>query len=569
MQTTTSPAPSTHQPKIDVNTLVGRRASNRWERTSVGDLLERVRWSYPNKPAIIGCAGAFGNERWSTLTYESADILANQIAHSLLEHGLTRGDRLLFFCENSIEAFITKIGAAKAGVICAPVNVRLGTEVQDYLYDAIEPAAIIADAELLPSASSTIHNSALPKILIPIGEHTEQGNWIRFDDWIEGKPTTEPEVQIHSDDIWQIMFTSGTTSMPKGVMVSHLNSYMAAFSFSMTHSRGLRHESELTICTMLPAIYHAADQCHCFPAFLTGGTLLLGRSSKSEDIAAAITEHKATATFVGSAQMLDELIEAAERRPEEYDLKSMTSFLWAWGALPPATFKKIKERYGDVQVVGILGQTESTASTRFWPDLYIDAYQAASPKVNHVGRPSPLLAAALMSADGTIIDPGAAGVTGEIVYRSPALTPGYYNEEGATTTAVSGGWFHSGDSCQYDDRGILVSVDRYKDMIKSGGENIPSQRIESVLATHPSVQRAAVVGLPHSKWGEAVTGLVILNDESASERELIEHCRTQLGRFEVPKRILVVAELPVSVGGKLRKHVIREQYSEVYADTDS
>jgi acyl-CoA synthetase (AMP-forming)/AMP-acid ligase II len=557
---------------IDVHALTGRRATNRWERMSVGDVFERVRWSYPDKPAIVGCAGAFLSQEWSALSYSQADDRANQVAHALLGLGLTRGDKLLLFCENSVEAFVAKIGAAKAGVVCAPVNVRMGHEVQEHLLRTLEPAAIIADAALLATASPTVRRSALPKVLIGSDPVPAAGDdWIDFHSWVEGNPVEEPVVTIAGDDVWQIMFTSGTTSMPKGVLISHANAYMAACGFSLTHTRGLAREHDLVMCTMLPAIYHAADQCHCFPAFVTGGTLVLGRSSKPADIAAAVTEHRVTATFVGSAQMLGALMDEAAAHPDRYDLSSITSLLWAWGAMPPATTDAVAAICGpDTQLVGIIGQTETTASTRFWPSLYGEEYRRTAPAVNHVGRPSALLAAALLTPEGRVIGPDEVGVPGELVYRSPATSAGYYADPDATADAVRDGWFHSGDTCQYDAHGILVSVDRIKDMIKSGGENIPSQRIETVISDHAEVRRVAVVGLPHPKWGEAVTAMVVVEDASRfDEDDLLEFCGRRLARMEIPKRVVVLDELPTTVGGKIRKSALRSAFHDLYQPVDA
>jgi acyl-CoA synthetase (AMP-forming)/AMP-acid ligase II len=157
------------------------------------------------------------------------------------------------------------------------------------------------------------------------------------------------------------------------------------------------------------------------------------------------------------------------------------------------------------------------------------------------------------------------GVPGEAVYRSPAVTAGYYRDEPATEEAFRYGWFHSGDSCVYDDQGLRIMVDRYKDIVKTGGENVSSLRVEAVLHQHPGVAKAAVIGLPHERWGEAVTAVVVAEPgQEASEADLIAFCHERLAGFETPKRVVFVDALPETVGGKVLKYKLREQYADAY-----
>jgi acyl-CoA synthetase (AMP-forming)/AMP-acid ligase II len=157
-------------------------------------------------------------------------------------------------------------------------------------------------------------------------------------------------------------------------------------------------------------------------------------------------------------------------------------------------------------------------------------------------------------------------VPGEAVYRSPAVTAGYYQDEQATQHAFRHGWFHSGDSCIYDEHGLRVMIDRYKDIVKSGGENVSSIRVEAVLHEHPAVTKAAVIGLPHERWGEAVTAVVIADPAypPAAEQELLDFCRERLAGFETPKSVIFVDRLPETVGGKVLKYKLRQQYETTY-----
>jgi acyl-CoA synthetase (AMP-forming)/AMP-acid ligase II len=207
----------------------------------------------------------------------------------------------------------------------------------------------------------------------------------------------------------------------------------------------------------------------------------------------------------------------------------------------------------------VFGQTESQSCFRFWPQAHPERAAEAMRGTNHVGLPTPILAADVHDPEGRSLV-GEPGVAGEAVYRSPFITQGYYRNLEATEEAFRDGWFHSGDSCRYVEAGSRdqVMVDRIKDVVKSGGENVSSLRVENVLAAHPAVARAAVVGLPDERWGELVTAVVIpVEGGEIVEAELIAWARERLAGYETPKRVIVVTAFPETVGGKVRKHELR------------
>jgi acyl-CoA synthetase (AMP-forming)/AMP-acid ligase II len=550
--------------RIDVETLFGRRAVNRWERTSIGDLFERVRWSTPDKEAIVARQGAFANPERERITYAQADDLATSVATALLARGLQRGDRVLMFCDNSVEAYVAKIGIAKAGLVCAPLNAMVAPDVIAYLIDRIEPRMAIVDAELWPKAQAAFAQTGLrADVTIEIGGGVVDGG-VSIDAFVSEGSTDEPDVEIHGDDIWELICTSGTTAMPKAVMLSHNYSHLAGYNFALTLTRGLRIEDELRLCAFLPLVFHVADQIFSFPAFLSGGTLIMGRRPDAGAIAQAVSDERATALWAGSPTMLQQLAAALETNPE-LDASSLTIAIFGWAALPPSTLAALKQHIGEhFQVCEILGQTESISCHRFWPDRWSELYKRVAPEQNYVGVTNPLLASRIVDAAGEPLPPEP-GLLGEVVYRSPVTTAGYYRDEEATRTAFRSGWFHSGDSCALGEDGLRVMLDRVKDIVKSGGENVSSLRVEAVLHQHPDVEKAAVVGLAHGRWGEAVTAFVIPTDGAALDVDAVSaFCRQRLAGFESPKRVVVVAELPVTVGGKVLKHKLRTEHAGLY-----
>lgn len=521
-------------------------------------------WSYPEKDAIVAWEGAFADPALSRVSYSDADRLANRVANALLARGLSPGDRVLMFCENSAEAYIAKIGIAKAGMTCVPLNPMLATDVVAYLIGRAEPSFTFVDASLWPRAQGAFAEHGLtPDVTIEVGGPPVAGSH-SFTDFVGGAGDSEPDVEIHGDDIWEIIFTSGTTAMPKGAMVSHTYSYLAGYSFALTYSRGIRMECDLKLLSFLPLIFHIADQIMSFPAFLCGGTLIMGRAFDAPAIAAAIDRERPTGLWGGSPAMVGEVVAALQAGG--HDATSLKSVVYGWTAAHPDLIAELRRLCGeDVVPVEILGQTEAISCHRFWPDKWPEIFQATAPETNYVGVPNPMTAGDLWDAEGNSLR-GTVGVPGEVVYRSPVLTAGYYKDEEATREAFRGGWFHSGDVCTYDADGLRIMVDRSKDIVKSGGENVSSLRVESVLVQHDGVAKAAVVGLPHERWGEAVTAFVIPADGQAPDPDdLIAFCRSKLAGYESPKQVLVVSELPVTVGGKVLKYKLRREYHDLYA----
>jgi acyl-CoA synthetase (AMP-forming)/AMP-acid ligase II len=550
---------------FDVTTLRGRRAVHRWERTSVGDVFERLTWSYPDQQAIVGRPGAYGDDRFASLTYREADRTANQVAHALLSRGLAPSSRVLLFCENSVEAWIAKIGIAKAGLVAMPLNPNLAPDVIEHLVGHAEPVFAIVDAETWPRAEGAFANAGLPAgVTITVGGGPVPGS-VSFTDFVADRPADEPDVEIHGDDIWEMLFTSGTTAMPKGVMTSHSASYLAALNFALSLTRGGGLENDLRLGTFLPMIYHVGDLIFALASFLSGGTLVLGRRPAADAVARAVVEERVTALWAGSPQFVTALTREFDATGD--DVSCLDVLVYGWGALPPKTHQSLLDHAGeDLVVLGIFGQTEAIACHRFWPRRWPETYARTAPVVNYVGLPSPLLASDVFDEDGNSLR-DRPGVPGEAVYRTPTVTAGYYKNEAATREAFRDGWFHSGDSAAFDEDGLRVVVDRIKDIVKTGGENVSSLRVESALYEHPGVSRAAVIGLPHDHWGEAVTAVIVpAPGVDTTAEELIGHCRGKLAGYETPKAVVFLDELPETVGGKVLKYKLRARYAELFDD---
>lgn len=544
----------------DVATLRGRRADARVHRLSMGDLFERLRWSEPERIVLSGFAGAVEHPGHAALTAAQADDLANRCANAVLASGAMPGDILLMACENSVEALLTKIAMAKAGITVAPINPKLAPDVVAELLALTRAKWAIVDAEFLPALTSVLQGKGVRTLAaIAIGAAVP-ADTPRFCDFILNAPATEPEVTVHGDDIWQILFTSGTSATPKGVMVSHTKTMIESLSMSGAMTRGLRFESDVVYGGFLPVIYHVGD-ISLYGALLAGGSAVLGRRADAVQLAHAIDRHRITTLWAGSPQIIEGL-DAALRADPRLDARCVTSIVHGFAPLTPASYASLKQSLGaQVLCSEIIGQTEVCCSHRFWLDQHTALYQRSVPRQNYVGTPHPTMAAAILRKDGHIVDADS-GEVGECAYRSPAVMAGYLHNPQATQEAFRGDWFHGGDAFCTGEDGQRMLVDRFKDIIKTGGENVSSIRVETTLMQHPGVARAAAVGLPHARWGEAVTVFVIQAEgQACSADELIAFAKSRLAGFEAPKAVVFVQEFPLAVGNKIQKHKLREQHA--------
>lgn len=546
-------------PEFDVESLYGRRADERWNRMAVGDILERLALADPDRVAIIADPEAVCDPRYARVTVGHGNDTADRMANALLALGLHRGDRVAMLCENSGEAYLTKMAVAKAGLVVVPVNTLMADDVIEHMLCHVGARVAVVDADLWAVRGHVFVAAKVEPVAVIRGTVPGPEGVPEFHDLVARSSPGAPDVRIHGDDIWEILLTSGTTAMPKAVMISHTYSYTAALSHALSYTRGLPVESAIRMVTFLPVIFHVGDHAYVLAPFLAGGSVVLGRRHVPTSVAAAATREKATAIWGGSPQFLGELAREVAQRPDAYDLSGIEVVIYGWGAMPPALVETLNEVCGGrVHCVGIFGQTEAIVCHRFWPSHWSELHNRTAPAINYVGLPAPLLGAAIMDPTGEIVT--GPGETGEAVYRSPAVTAGYYRDEPATRAAFRDGWFHSGDACTYGEGGLRIMVDRFKDVVKSGGENVSSMRVEAVLLAHPGIQRAAVVGVPDERWGEAVTAVVVIEDGHAPDEDsVIAFCRERLAGYETPKRVVVVDDLPTTVGGKVLKYRLREQ----------
>lgn len=512
-------------------------------RINVGDICRRGARRQPNKTAVI-----MGERR---LSYRELDKASNRLANGLISAGLGQGARIAALGRNTIEFLTLYFAAAKAGSILCPINPALPNSDLRYMMNHAEVSAIFTDQGEAKRIAGLFEEvpTAKDMFVLVAGNGSK---WKSLSDLAADQPDSDPELLVGDRDIAMIMYTSGTTSAPKGAMLSHLNVTTGAIHNAFAGEMG-----ERTVATAMLPLFHCGQLSLSSGTLVRGGTVVLMDGFDAGFLLESIRKERITWIFALPA-MYRELL--AHPGLDAADLSSLEFCLYAMTPMDQATLKQAIGRLG-ARFALTSGQTEAYPPTV----VFTPEYQLAK-EGSYWGRAMPLVEIAIMADDGSLMDNGEVG---EIVYRGPMLMEGYLKDQEATRKAFAYGWFHSGDLARFDEDDLLVFVDRKKDMIKTGGENVSSIKVERCLLGHPGVAAAAVVGTPHSRWGEAVVAAVRLKPGSAvSTDQLIAYCKQFLAPFEVPKKIVLYDQLPQTATGKIQKFEIRRELIHLFDGSD-
>ncbi len=374
-------------------------------------------------------------------------------------------------------------------------------------------------------------------------------DWIDFDPWYRNQPSVEPGVDLYIEDPVQMTYTSGTESLPKGVVLTN-QSLMAQYMGCILE--GEFRQDDVSVNAM--PIFHCAQRdVFMTPLFWVGATNVMLPVAEVPKILEAIESHRATVFFAPPTVWIGIL-----RHPdfEKRDLSSLQKGYYGASIMPVEILKEIQQRLPSCQrLYNFYGQTElSPYHTLLRPEDQL-------PKAGSAGKSGINMETVLIDDDGNHIEEP--NVPGEICGRGPHAMLMYFKDHEKTEAAMEGGWFHSGDVGIYDEDKYVTVVDRKKDMVKTGGENVSSREVEEVIYRYPGVSEVAVVGLPHPKWVEAVTAVVIPKPgEMLDEGEIIAHCKKELAGFKVPKVVVIADELPKTPTGKILKRDLRNAYAD-------
>lgn len=511
-------------------------------RIVMGDMTTRAAQTFGGRIALVQ-----GDQR---LTYQQLEARANAAARGLLAQGLKRGDALALQMGNRWEFLVTFFACAKIGVVVLPLNLVLSAH--DIAYQLVDSGVVAVATEemwlpVLQEALAQADGHAVRSIrLIGNGPATVAG--LPVHDWGSLLAHDDSVVQaiVEDRDILQCLYTSGTTAAPKGVLTSHLAVQVAVLSTAL--HVGLRPRgSGATISVVLPLFHTTALNVLVMPFLLAGGTVILHPKFDADQILDDIGQRHASHLML-LPMMWGALL--AHPRLRETDTSRIKLAMYAMAPMPGRILSGMRQAFPNADVILGSGQTETTPANELqWPEH-------EGVKDDSWGAPTVLSDVRIMGPDGTLLPPGEVG---EIVYRSPQLMEGYWNNGAANTEAFAHGWFHGGDVGYIDDEGVVWFTDRTKDMVKTGGENVASVEVERAVMAHPSVAECAVIGTPDERWGEAVTAVVVLKPGVETDAAaLTAHCKEHLAGFKVPKQFRFVDSLPKTATGKITKHLLRE-----------
>ena len=508
------------------------------EPPRIGHLLARSALLYPEKVAVIDGARRF--------TYRELNRRTNALAQAMVELGVRKGDRVAILMPNRSEFLEVLFAAAKLGAIAVPINLRLAPpEVQFILADS-GACILFYDALVAPLARDAVARTAV-RVLVEANDSSSNGtnHPLRYEALLEKhlQATREPEAQVSFFDPHLMMYTSGTTGRPKGAVLTHSNTVWNAVNVLLTEE-GL--ETRDVVLTVAPMFHIGGLNIHTLPALFKGCTVVLERQFDPRRTLEVVEKERVTVLFLVPAMW-----QALMWLPDfdRYDLSSLR-ILVSGGAPCPLTVIQFFQSRGFRFLEGF-GMTETA------PDVAILSSRDAERKNGSVGLPVHAVQLRIVDETGRDVSPGEVG---ELVVRGPNVCAGYWNDAEATREAFRDGWFHTGDLARQDDEGFYYIVDRKKDMLISGGENVYPVEIEQVLVKHPKVREVAVVGAPDERWGEVPVAFVVVKPgESLTLDEVAAWCEGKLARFKIPKQLHIVEQLPRNATGKVLKHVLRRR----------
>ncbi|MGO9698939.1 MAG: fatty acyl-CoA synthetase [Xanthobacteraceae bacterium] len=513
-------------------------------RQTLADLLHRTAKRFPNKTAII-C----GETTWSYATF---DAMCDRLAAGIASRGVVKGARVAILARNSHAFAALRFALARVGAVLVPINFMLKAEEAAFILRHAGAELLATDSGLaeVARAAAAFDTAVREFIWLPSEEKTVPvSGMIAFNE-LFANTAEPPQVELSGSDLAQIVYTSGTESLPKGATLTHdavIWQYVSCVADASIAAGDLALHA-------LP-LYHCA-QLDVFlgPAIYVGSTNVITAKPTPENLLLLMERHRVTSFFAPPTVWISLL-----RSPlfDKTDLSSLQKGYYGASIMPVEVMREMAQRMPKVRLWNLYGQTEiAPLATMLGPEDQLR-------KPGSCGR-------AVLNVETRVVDDRmrdvAPGVVGEIVHRSPHLMLGYFHDDERTKAAFEGGWFHSGDLATIDEEGYITVVDRKKDMVKTGGENVASREVEEMIYQLPQVSEVAVVGVPHPRWVEAVVAVIVVKaGQSLSPEAVYAHCAEHLAGFKVPKNIVFADSLPKNPSGKLLKRELRQAHAGLFA----
>lgn len=510
--------------------------------TTIRDIFEQTVQKYPEKEAIYDVRSGV---RW---TYAEWDLQVNRLANALQASGVQKGNRVSTVLFNTEELATTFFACAKLGAVFNPINFRLGEEEISYILTEMQPEVVIFE-HAVEQKLSAIYGRFQDTGFWFIDEHVPQYA-VDYHRVVEAAADTRPNVIVEETDVYGIMYTSGTTGRPKGVMHRHRD--MVEQSLILINATDLgRNDRGLVTGPM----FHCAElHCAFLPRVHIGSSSVILHHFDPSVVLRLIQSEKVS-LFFAAPTMWNMLL---QEDLSHYDLRSLRLGLYGAAPMAPALVRACHDQLG-IDLIQAYGMTEmGPAVTMLFEDEQLPkAGSAGKACLNHEVR-------VVQPREDGPSDPEdrmGIGEIGEVVVRGPCMMIGYYDRDELNERVLYKGWYHSGDLGYVDEDGYLWIADRVDDMIISGGENIYPREVEDVLYEHPGILDAAVIDEPDEKWGKRVVAVIVRKDSSLTAQDLEQFCldNAKLARYKRPRRYVFVDELPRNASGKIQKYLLRKQ----------
>lgn len=501
----------------------------------LGDILATSADLYPNHPAIV----AEGKET----SFKELNDKVNSFANALISLGLKKGEKVAIYFYNSLEFAVSSFAVTKVGGVVVPINVRLAPSEIAYQINHSDSVFIIYGEEFSLTVDSVRSKLTKVRSYICTGE-TIPHHALFYDSLLEDYSPSELGVQVSLEDDCLIYYTSGTTGLPKGALRTHASTLWEIMGISLAIR--IWHGDKVT--GLSPFFHLAGFAMNLCSPILVGATIYIMKAFDPVQWLQTVEREKITISL-----LLPPMVVAVQNTPgqESCDLSSLRTLISGASPLLMPQKEWIFQRLPNINLVDTYGLSEAGCVAA----LYTDDQKRKGPSVGKAHLNNRLR---VVNEQGGDVP---RGEIGEVVVRGPIVFKEYYKDPEATKAAIREGWLHTGDMGKLDEEGYLYLVDRKKDMILTGGENVYSAEVENVLIRHPAILECAVIGLPHEKWGEAVTAVVSLKEGSiVDEKTIIDHCRSFIAGYKCPKSVIFLENLPRSSVGKVLKRELRKRF---------
>jgi len=507
-------------------------------------VLERNLEYHPEKVALI--------EGDRQVTFREFTQRTRSMGNALLDLGLKKGDRVAILSHNSIENAESYFSIPNAGLVLVMINFRLAPKETLAILKDSGASVLIVNEQYKGHVDQIKGELGFIQQFVFIGPAADiPDGWLHYETMIASSSFETPPNALSENDLAALMYTSGTTGTPKGCMATHRNYYHVGRSLTL-ELKMTREDVGIIACPL----FHATGEVVLMNGMYSGTTSVIMPQWDVAGFLSLVEKHKVTTGMLATPMLLF-LMEYAD--VEKYDHSSLKKIFFAGAPVTPVVFQRAIERFGNVWI-HLFGTTETVGQTTILRTEDIEAALRTGNMeiLGSCGRSFADMQSMVVDENDNPVPPG---VVGEMKVRGLGNTLGYWNKKEETKNVFRNGAYYSLDLCRVDEQGFIYVVDRKKDMIISGGENIYPAEVENVLYKHPQVSMAAVIGTPDEKWGEAVTALIVKKGEGRLEPDDIKtFARTEIAGYKVPKKIIFIESLPLSASGKILKYKLREEF---------